>query len=383
MTQQAGRSLPDRNDLVRAALVLVAVLIALFFIWKVRVLILLTALGVLLGIAAKTPVDWLERRRVPRHLGAPFVVLGLVLVLAAGLLISGPTLVDEWGAFKRQVPEAIDKLDTYLARDYPALLEALLPRDTADMRDSVSASASRRLRTVLVGQASAARGMVFGAVTSTLVVMAGAVYVLFLTIYFAWEPHVYRRGVLLLVPLNARDRTARLFDAITTTLRKWLGTQFIAMVVIGAATTVALLILRVKSALPLGILAGLLEFVPNIGPILSAVPAVLIAFAESPQKALVVGLVYWGIQFVENNFLIPWLMREELDLPPALTLMWQSLMAIVFGLLGLFVAVPLLAAGYVAVRFLYVRGDVPPIRRPRGSREVPTADIPVDGPADE
>jgi predicted PurR-regulated permease PerM len=123
--------------------------------------------------------------------------------------------------------------------------------------------------------------------------------------------------------------------------------------------------------------------VPNIGPILSAVPAVLIAFAESPQKALVVGLVYWGIQFVENNFLIPWLMREELDLPPALTLMWQSLMAIVFGLLGLFVAVPLLAAGYVAVRFLYVRGDVPPIRRPRGSREVPTADIPVDGPADE
>jgi predicted PurR-regulated permease PerM len=175
--------------------------------------------------------------------------------------------------------------------------------------------------------------------------------------------------VLLLMPLSLRDRGALLFDAVTVTLRRWLSTQFIAMVVIGIVTTVVLLILGVKSAIPLGLLAGILEFVPNLGPLMAAIPAVLIAFADAPQKALLVVVAYWIIQFLENNVLIPHLMKEELDLPPALTLMWQALMAIIFGLLGLFVAVPLLAAVFVSVRFLYVRGDVPPVRRPRGSRQ--------------
>jgi predicted PurR-regulated permease PerM len=104
----------------------------------------------------------------------------------------------------------------------------------------------------------------------------------------------------------------------------------------------------------------------------------LIAFADSPEKALWVGIAYWAIQFLENNVLIPHLMREELDLPPALTLLWQGLMAITFGLLGLFVAVPLLAATVVAVRYVYVRGDVPPVRKPRGSRELLAIDIDLD-----
>jgi predicted PurR-regulated permease PerM len=200
--------------------------------------------------------------------------------------------------------------------------------------------------------------------------IAGGLYVLFLTIYLAIDPYGYRRGVLFLIPERSRARGAVVFDAMTVTLRKWLSTQFIAMVVIGLVTTVVLLALRVKSAIPLGILAGLLEFVPNFGPVLAAVPAVLIAFADAPAKALWVGIAYWGIQFLENNVLIPYLMREELDLPPALTLLWQALMAIIFGVLGLFVAVPLLAAGVVAVRYLYVTGDVPPVRKPRGSREL-------------
>ena len=112
------------------------------------------------------------------------------------------------------------------------------------------------------------------------------------------------RGVLLLVPLESRDRAARVFDVVTQTLRRWLATQFIAMVVVGLVTTTMLLILGVKSAIPLGILAGVFEFIPNVGPMLSAIPGVLLAFAESPQQGLIVALAYWGIQFLENNLLI-------------------------------------------------------------------------------
>src|SRR5690606_29576161 len=96
--------------------------------------------------------------------------------------------------------------------------------------------------------------------------------------------------------------------------------------------------------------AGLLEFIPTIGPFLSAVPAVIMGFAESPTQALTVAVLYWGIQFLENNLLIPWLMRGEMDLPPAITLVAQTLMTLVFGFVGLMVAVPLTAAVLVPLR---------------------------------
>jgi predicted PurR-regulated permease PerM len=128
-------------------------------------------------------------------------------------------------------------------------------------------------------------------------------------------------------------------------------------VVIGAVTTTALALIGVRAAIPLGVIAGLFEFVPNIGPILSAIPAVLMGFVDSPQMALTVAMVYWAIQFLENNLLIPYLMREQLDLPPALTLVTQVLMAYVFGFLGLFVAIPLLATALVTVRVLWIGED--------------------------
>jgi predicted PurR-regulated permease PerM len=141
-------------------------------------------------------------------------------------------------------------------------------------------------------------------------------------------------------------------------LRKWLVTQLIAMASIGAVATVVLLILKVKAAFALGVLAGLFEFIPTVGPIISALPAVAMGFLDSPEKALYVMVAYFGIQFVENHLLIPLLMKGGMNLPPALTILSQALMVLVFGFLGLMCAVPLLAATMVAVKMLYVHGVV-------------------------
>jgi predicted PurR-regulated permease PerM len=187
-------------------------------------------------------------------------------------------------------------------------------------------------------------------ISSTLAVVAGIVLVLFLAIYLAIDPSIYRRGLLHLIPRRSRPKTDEVLGAIAGTLRKWLVTQLIAMVVIGSVTTAVLLALNVRAAIPLGILAGLLEFVPTLGPILSALPAIAMGFVDSPQKALAVTIAYVGIQFLENHLLIPILMKEGIDLPPALTIVMQALMAIVFGILGLLVAVPLLATIMIAVR---------------------------------
>jgi len=358
-----------RRDHVRVAVTIIVLLLVLALLWYTRVLVLLTALAALLGIAAKPAVDWLEQRRIKRGVGSPLVVLGTALLILGVALWSAPTVIMQVNTLRVQVPAAIDKVDSYLEREHKALLDAVLPADTIIAGgDTTVTKASGRLGKLARGQLKSAGGIAFGAVTSAIAVAAGLIYVAFLAMYLAMDPFSYRRGILLLVPMESRNRMALVFDAVTATLRKWLGTQFIAMVVIGLVTTIALLALQVKAAIPLGILAGILEFVPNLGPIMSAAPAALIAFADSPQKAFFVLLAYWAIQFLENNLLIPHLMKEELDLPPALTLLWQALMAILFGVLGLFVAVPILAAGFVSVRFLYVRGDVPPHRRPRGSR---------------
>ena len=153
-------------------------------------------------------------------------------------------------------------------------------------------------------------------------------------------------------------------DRVADVLRKWLVTQLIAMVAIGTVTTIAMLVLGVKAAFALGFIAGLLEFIPTFGPIFSAIPAIAMGFVDSPEKALYVVIAYWGIQFLENNLLIPSLMRGGMDLPPALTLVAQGLMTLVFGFLGLMVAVPLTAALLVPIKMLYVRdivGDEMPL----------------------
>ena len=113
-----------------------------------------------------------------------------------------------------------------------------------------------------------------------------------------------------------------------------------------------------KAAFALGLLAGLFEFIPTVGPIVSALPAIAMAFLDSPEKALSVGIAYVGIQFFENHLLIPLLMKGGIDLPPALTVFSQALMALTFGFLGLMCAVPLLAATVVAVKMLYVEDVV-------------------------
>lgn len=198
----------------------------------------------------------------------------------------------------------------------------------------------------------------FPFLSSTLAVITGFFIVMFVSIYIAADPKLYHSGLMHLFPRRARQRAGEVLTAVAMVLRKWLMTQLIAMLVIGVVTTAALLILKVKAALALGVLAGLLEFVPTIGPIISAIPAIAMGFLDSPEKALYVTVLYVGIQFAENQLLIPMLMKGGVDLPPAVTILAQALFTLLFGFLGLMVAVPAMAAVMVAVKMLYVHDVV-------------------------
>ena len=214
------------------------------------------------------------------------------------------------------------------------------------------------LRERLTEQLSGVRGYLFSFLSSTLAIVSGILLIIVLAIFIAAEPDVYHRGLMHLFPHHMRPRAGEVLSTTATVLRRWLITQLIGMVVIAVVTTTVLLILGVQAAFVLGVLAGVLEFIPTIGPILAAVPAIAMGFLDSPQKALSVAIAYLIIQQLESNILMPLLMKEGVSLPPALTLVAQALMAIVFGFLGLLVAVPLVAAVMVPIKMLYVEGVV-------------------------
>jgi len=298
-------------------------------------------------------------------------VLGTLGTSGGVLAWTAPTLIEQGKQLQTEFPEAIHKLQTWIDSKRTGLVGTLIKSAAAPpagagstaviapvavgLPASSAASPSEAIKKRITEGLGGASRYLFSFVSNTLAAVAAFVLMVFLAMYIGAEPEVYRGWLLSLVPATSRAQARLILAEMATVLRKWLVTQMIAMVVIGAVSMIVLLLLGVKAPFALAFIAGLCEFIPTVGPVLSAVPAVLMAFVDSPEKALAVLIAYWGIQFLENNLLIPYLMRGEMDLPPAITLVAQSLMTLVFGFIGLMVAVPLTAAVLVPLRMMAER----------------------------
>jgi predicted PurR-regulated permease PerM len=179
--------------------------------------------------------------------------------------------------------------------------------------------------------------------------------VVLLAIYLASEPRFYSEGFVRLFPIPRRQRVTEILHQVYETLRWWLIGKFGSMLFIGFLTWIGLSILGVPIALTLALLAGLLSFIPNFGPIISAVPALLIAFVDSPITAVYVLILYIGVQIIESNVVTPLIERETVELPPALTVVFQLGLGTLVGGLGLVLATPLLAMIVVVVQLAYLQ----------------------------
>ncbi len=393
------------GDVARAAMISLAIWFGLQLFWAVNSLVFIVFLATLFGLAVARGVDYLERYKIRRGVASALIVFGTLGVIGGGLAVTAPTLVEQGQELQQNFPAALQQVQNWIDSKRGGILGSLLKSASAPgipatppapaaiapatgqaplllpmaptnataspatqspagrgtaagptREESVRTTApSHVLQEKLTGAVAGASKYLFSFVSNTLAVLGAFVLITFLAIYIGAEPEVYRGWLLSTVPAASRTQVRMVLREMSTVLRKWLVTQLIAMVVIGVTCTVVLLLLGVKAPFALGFIAGLMEFIPTVGPIFSAIPAVLMGFVDSPQKALTVVVAYWAIQFLENNLLIPFLMRGEMDLPPAITLIAQTLMALVFGFVGLMVAVPLTAAVLVPLRMIAER----------------------------
>ncbi len=333
-----GRSFPNRV-LVAVGIVAVSLLTMYLFVVLSRVLLIVFA-GILLAVGLGGGADILRRRTPLERPGALAVVItGVVLVpfLLSGIV--GPPLTGQINDLIVQLPEAVDRFRTRVAEQEWA---RRLLADPSTVQD-------------LMPSPQEVMGGVTSAFSRTLGVAANAFVILFIGIYGAAAPGAYVSGVVHLTPQRHRERAREVIAALSHALRWWLVGRLTMMSVVGVLTTLGLWIAGVPSPLALGLLAALLSFVPYVGPILSFVPAVLVALMASPTKVLYVVIVFGIVQTLESYVITPLVQQRAVSLPPVILITAQIAMGVLAGAAGVLLAAPFVIVVIVLLQMLYVQ----------------------------
>lgn len=279
------------------------------------------------------------RLHVSRRLALGLVVAVLLGALVLGGALAAPQLAEQASRLAAVVPDSIEQLRAELGRF--KLLRSIL----------VDFPTSAEIRAQLAALAPNA-GLFF---TGVLGALGNVVIIIFVGIYFAAQPTLYVEAIITLVPQRKRARAREVLEQLGTTLAKWLVGKACSMLLVGTAVAMGLALLGIPFALILGIIAGLLDFIPYLGPLMAGVPAVLIAFSASPLLALYTVLLFLLVQLAEGYLLTPLIDARTVALPPALTIVMQLLFGALFGLPGVALATPLTAVLAVLVTTLYVQ----------------------------
>lgn len=316
----------------------IAALLTLLILAAVHVaqLLLLVFASILLAIVLRGLADWLAARsRLSPGLAYALTLLGLLALTGVGAWLLVPSVVEQLAEFEAQLPELQEQVRRELSRYGPGReLLRQLGRTQGE---------SREVLTQVAGLASGSLG--------------GLVYLLFFLftgLYLGASPGLYLGGVVRLVPVPRRERARQVLGSLGHALRWFMLGRLVSMFAVGLLTGLLLLVLEVPLAALLGVVAGLLTFVPYAGPIAAGVPIGLVALTEGPMRALLVLALYTVIQSVEGFLITPLVQQRAVSLAPALTLFAEFFLGMLLGTLGVILSVPLAAAVLVLVRELYV-----------------------------
>jgi predicted PurR-regulated permease PerM len=325
------------RDFALRVLVVLALAVLALFLWRVLDVLLLGFASVLVAILLRALAEPIARRtRLSQTLALGLAVLAVLVLLGGILWLFGAEIASQLAQLVDQLPRAWAGLRDMLQRSQLGVMLLSLLQDAGPNLGPVLAKLARLT--------AASSG-----------VLVGLLLVAFGGVYLASNPQLYRRGLLKLFPRAARVELDGVLDDSAQALRLWLLGQLAVMVTVGLLTGLGLWLLGLPAPLALGLIAGLAEFVPYVGPIVSAVPGVLLGLSAGPEMGLYALLVYVVVQQLESNVITPLVARRMLELPPALVLFSVVALGLVFGPLGLVLAAPLTVLLLVAVVRLYVR----------------------------
>jgi predicted PurR-regulated permease PerM len=353
--------LNDVNDAVheslvrvaRRTLVVVAIVALALLVWRIRVALLLGFIGILLAVLFRGEATLVKRyTRIPVGWALLLVATFSLGVVVAFFWFAGPAINTQFSELLKTLPTSIERIretiNRYSVGQY--LLSYLQPPKPGSAGPAVS------LFSGVTGIAST----IYGILTDLLLVLVTA-------IYFAVNPQLYTRGVLLLIPKSKSLRVGEVLDESGRVLGYWLIGQVVVMVFVGIMITLGLSLIGIPLALVLGVISGMLEFIPIFGPVVAAVPGILIAMTGGWVQALYAALVYLIVQEIEANVLVPLIQKVTVEVPPALVVLALVAFGSLFGFLGILIATPMTALLILWIKRLYVEdalGKAPPLIGP-------------------
>jgi predicted PurR-regulated permease PerM len=335
---------PKRTMYIGIGLVFVLI-VGGYFIYQLGAVVLTFLLTILLSIIFSAPVNYLARRGLPRVWG----VLAVIAALLGVLWLLGLALAP-----------AIEEQSRQLAEAFPALLEEALALahqvqsffglgNPIRLNPESLSSVGREFLTGSAVSAAAGVGLTVATVASL------GLVVFISTVYLVIQPEPWVDGFVSLFPAGWRQRVREVLEMMYHTVQRWFIGQLAAMTFIGIFWAIALSIIGIPFALLLGIFSGLISFIPYVGATISVIVPVILALISNPITAVWVILAFIIIQQIEGNILQPIVMSQAVNLHPALVVFALLIMGTLFGLVGIFLAVPLVAALQVLVRELWVQ----------------------------
>ena len=320
-----------------AAYIAVACSIVAIFVltWELRSVVLLAFGGIILAAIIRALARPLMSRLGMRDLWAVLTVLLLLLVLGVGVFwLFGQQVTSEMEGLGERLPVAIETVRTWLEGN--AAGRFVIGRASGLADDTQWLDGARQFAAISV--ATIGQGLLM----------------LFVGIYLAANPKMYLDGLVRLFPMCQRAKLQNALRDSGEGLRKWLLGQLVSMVSVGLLTGLGLWMVGAPLPLALGLMAGLLEFIPVVGPILAIGPGVLVALTEGPQVALYATIVYVVVQQLEGNVIMPLAQRWAVELPPAYGLLSLLAFGLLFGFLGVFFGSPLAVVVMCLVQSLYI-----------------------------
>jgi predicted PurR-regulated permease PerM len=324
----AGSAAPGLEVRPRSVIAAVLVLGALFVVWKIRFILLLLFAGSLGALVLSELVTRLQKAlRVRRSIAVGMVLLIFGTTVGLTAWFRGPAILQQIHEIQSDLPASAHRVASLLGKSEWgrwAVAQVLDPEQLSKA----------------VGMALAGLG---GAITTTAATVGGAFIIVFITIYLGAEPDRYKRGLLRITPAAAQAKVQACIERAIHNLRYWIFAKTLSMCAIGALVTTGLWWLDIPLAGTLGAFAALMTFVPNLGPVLSVIPAALLAFALSPTRGVIVLGLFALAHFLEGNLVTPLAERNIVKLPPVLTLSVQLVLATLTGFAGVALAAPLTA----------------------------------------